>query len=538
MSMKRVGMTLVTLVIVTGFVFASGASQAGVSTAEVTVRATIYDRGTISQEVGTMSDNPFVDLVNESLPFNVQYVVYPRWEQEELLNAAFAAGDGPDYILSYGANYNKGKYAEGLTLALDDYLADYAPTVSEFIAQYPLARATVTMPDGKMHFFPIGQRIGPNWTLFVRTDWLDNLGLSIPSTAEELFEVAYAFTYSDPNGTGANDTLGINLSWIGSLMVDIMFGRSEMDFYIEGDEYVLNWDRLEASTAFKKQLYDAGLVDRDFLTDNNGNKAKQDFLTGRLGLYFANNGVRDGNLHLAFLENFPDGSFVPIAFPSTEFGSFNPIHDAPYDGRSFINAQTRVPEATVQYADFMQQIDTYMYLTYGAEGQTFEFDNLGIPRFTIDGDERRQLFGWTVDLRNHFPMILLPQVWVSPETAYLNRGPQWDMVYESYVRGIALYLDPDKEYAWTPIDSNSMPVIPAALELVMASRQDVYDIWTRAIVSGNSLTAPQAREQAEALWRAIGGAQLEEFYGEWFAENRNNVVYASQWYDSPTRMDP
>lgn len=537
MRKRRVGMTLLMLVIATGFAFATGAGEAAVSTEGATVRATIYDRGRIASDLGTMADNAFVDLVNESLPFDVEYVVYPRWEQEELLNAAFAAGDAPDYVFSYGAGYNKGKYAEGLTLALDDYL-QYAPTTSEFVEQYPLARQTVTMPDGNMHFFPIGQRIGPNWTLFVRTDWLDNLGLEIPTTAEELYDVAYAFTYDDPDGNGEDDTLGINLSWIGALMVDIMFGRAENDFYIEDGEYVLNWDRLEASTAFKKQLYDDGLVDRDFLTDNNGNKAKQDFLTGRLGLYFANNGVRDGNLHLAFLENFPEGSFVPIAFPETEFGSFNPIHDAPYGGRSFVNSQTDVPEAAVQYGDFMQQIDTYIYLTYGTEGQTFELNSAGIPEFTVDSDERNRLFGWTTDLRNHFPQILLPQVWVSPETRYLDRGPEWDMVYDSYVRGIEIYLDPDKEYPWTPIDGNSMPVLPSSLELVTASRQEVYDIWTRAIVSGDALTIAEAREQAEAMWDSIGGAQLEEFYAEWFEENQDSVVYAQQWYDSPTYMDP
>ena len=45
--------------------------------------------------------------------------------------------------------------------------------------------------------------------LWIRTDWLDNLGLKAPTTMDELLEVARAFRYDDPDGNGQDDTWGI-----------------------------------------------------------------------------------------------------------------------------------------------------------------------------------------------------------------------------------------------------------------------------------------------------------------------------------------
>lgn len=50
----------------------------------------------------------------------------------------------------------------------------------------------------------------PNhYTLWVRQDWLDKLGLEIPTTPDEVLEVAKAFTTQDPDGNGKADTYGL-----------------------------------------------------------------------------------------------------------------------------------------------------------------------------------------------------------------------------------------------------------------------------------------------------------------------------------------
>ena len=46
-------------------------------------------------------------------------------------------------------------------------------------------------------------------TSAVRTDWLANLGLEVPTTPEELLEVARQFTFDDPDGNGKDDKLAL-----------------------------------------------------------------------------------------------------------------------------------------------------------------------------------------------------------------------------------------------------------------------------------------------------------------------------------------
>lgn len=43
----------------------------------------------------------------------------------------------------------------------------------------------------------------------IRQDWLENLGLEMPTSLDELYDVLYAFTYNDPDGNGVDDTYGI-----------------------------------------------------------------------------------------------------------------------------------------------------------------------------------------------------------------------------------------------------------------------------------------------------------------------------------------
>jgi putative aldouronate transport system substrate-binding protein len=158
MRIRELLIVLALLTVGANLLFGAGAAESTAPREKVTIQASIYDRGWCPASQGTMSDNWVVDWINENAPVRVEYVVYPRWEQTQLLNVAFAAGDAPDYIFEYDGNWMKQLWADGLTLALDDYLAAYAPTTNAFIAQYPLARATATMPDGKMYFFPLSCR--------------------------------------------------------------------------------------------------------------------------------------------------------------------------------------------------------------------------------------------------------------------------------------------------------------------------------------------------------------------------------------------
>ncbi|MBO1722884.1 sugar ABC transporter substrate-binding protein, partial [Extibacter sp. GGCC_0201] len=55
------------------------------------------------------------------------------------------------------------------------------------------------------------------WSFLIRQDWLDNLGLYMPTTAEELLDVMRAFTFDDPDGNGKDDTYGFTAAGGGTV---------------------------------------------------------------------------------------------------------------------------------------------------------------------------------------------------------------------------------------------------------------------------------------------------------------------------------
>ena len=53
--------------------------------------------------------------------------------------------------------------------------------------------------------------------IFIRKDWLENVGMEMPTTWEDLYNVAHAFTYDDPDGNGVKDTYGLTGDGMGTL---------------------------------------------------------------------------------------------------------------------------------------------------------------------------------------------------------------------------------------------------------------------------------------------------------------------------------
>lgn len=100
-----------------------------------------------------------------------------------------------------------------------------------------------------------------------REDWAEKLGLKEPETMEDLYNMAYAFTYNDPDGDGENNTYGFNWTkdTIPLEILQAQFGCGNQWIEKDGklvpshqtEEYMeaLNWLR---------RMYEEGLVYEDW----------------------------------------------------------------------------------------------------------------------------------------------------------------------------------------------------------------------------------------------------------------------------------
>jgi len=292
------------------------------------ISVTVYDRGTISASQGTVSDNVMTRWINEAGPVGVQFVGVPRSQSEETLSVLFASEEAPDLILEYAPQIKYTWMDQQLLRPLDDMIDRYSVNYKKLLEQYPELRVAGTGADGKLYQFGRINETIPQRGLFVRRDWLDKLGLPVPKTTEELFETAKAFAERDPDGNGVRDTYGIALSANNGDILDEIFGVTYPDFVLQEDGLMHGWDNIEAVTAFKKRLYEAGLVDPFYYTDKNGTRAKRDFIHGKLGIY-----MEQFNVPITFYTDFymplktkaPEAKLTVIPYPETPVGRYNPI---------------------------------------------------------------------------------------------------------------------------------------------------------------------------------------------------------------------
>ncbi|HHY82953.1 MAG TPA: extracellular solute-binding protein [Clostridiales bacterium] len=98
------------------------------------------------------------------------------------------------------------EFKEGGFLAeVGDLIYKYAPNIIANIGEN-LEKAPINS-DGI--YLVLDARLGYIRQLNMRTDWLANLGMELPTDLDSLYKVLYAFTYNDPDGDGQDDTFGL-----------------------------------------------------------------------------------------------------------------------------------------------------------------------------------------------------------------------------------------------------------------------------------------------------------------------------------------
>ena len=187
---------------------------------------------------------------------------------------------------------------EDMMVDLAEYVKDDSKYPNLYKLFYNDAYKNLTY-DGKHTLVP---RLSPdcNWGIYVRQDWLDNLGLSQPKTLQELYDVMYAFTYNDPDGNGKNDTYGIGGSTEYYWFMPIYAAyQAQPDWNYSKDkttmEYMTFTDGFKDFVTYMKGCYDNGLVIKDFYTKTDDMKI-EDFATGKVGILIHNGGEHVQNI--------------------------------------------------------------------------------------------------------------------------------------------------------------------------------------------------------------------------------------------------
>lgn len=152
-------------------------------------------------------DSPFLKKIEEytNTKLDITWVPGAGTAYDDKVSATIASGSLPDLILirknKETANLNA--QLSGVFWELTPYLKDY----KNLSQMNPVAVKNASI-SGKLYGIP-RERVLARYGMIIRKDWLDNLGLQMPKTVDELYKVAKAFTENDPDKDGKKNTFGI-----------------------------------------------------------------------------------------------------------------------------------------------------------------------------------------------------------------------------------------------------------------------------------------------------------------------------------------
>ncbi|WP_199624679.1 extracellular solute-binding protein [Paenibacillus alkalitolerans] len=489
------------------------------------ITVSTYDNNQVPAEEGTYTDNRWTRWMNENGPVDVTFVPIPRHESQQKFSTLFASGDAPDLILEFDNGFRNQLWSQKQLMPLDDLIEEHSTEYKALLEKFPELRKLGTKPDGKL--YDIGRVIPTQvlGTVVIRKDWLDKLELKVPETIDELFDAAYAFAHEDPDNNGKKDTFGINMSQNAHYFIDGMFGNDM--FVIEDGQLVRPFDRIQPAADFKKKLFENGIVDRDFLTDKNGQKAQQDFASGKLGIYIAYKTDVKKNYE-TLKKNDPGAQIIPIAFPVSPFGAFAPDFNPPIQNVGAVNANAKDPAAVIKYIDFMVKPSTAEYFQYGEEGVHYMKDANGCPS-PIDAEKNKNEINYNV----YYKMPI--STYVLKECLIDGVSPDSDNAFDQEWISISkkmdeLYLDPNRTMPGFT-HAKLRPSLEKELSMTFEDGWNtMHDLMLRAVVSGKSYTTDQAMKDLIDAWEKSGGKKLEEWYANWYQENKDKWIFMKDLY--------
>lgn len=344
------------------------------------------------------NDNEFYQEMERRTGVHLEFEMVSSADYQTNFNLMIASGNLADMIY-VGASY----YAEGVDAAIDDgYFLDLTDLVDEYMPNYEKIRTSdiqyellSTTDSGRLGaVYELRQsKQGPWLGLWIRQDWLDDLGLDTPVTFDDYHEVLTAFK----NEKGATAPLILNFSGSDGEFGTMSGGLNVLNSWQLDETGKVNFgpymDAWKEYVTIMHQWYTEGLIDPDFMATDERTADMAKVVTGASGLFAALYTMP--SVYEAASED-PNMDLAPVNPPVMNEGDEGHIRlrDSYTSGNTAISADSENWEVALRWLDYLYTEEGALLANYGVEGDTFEFDENGEPVFTdkILNNEN----GWTM----------------------------------------------------------------------------------------------------------------------------------------------
>ncbi len=316
------------------------------------------------------SDQLILQELSRRTKVNFEFQVIPAGDYATKLNTMLMTGNLPDLVNVQGVDSVSAYLDEGIVMNLTDYMETLAPSLMKYIESVDPNAKNLKDDDGNIWFVPKIDTSALNTMLVINQDMLDQVGMDVPTTVEEFYDVLTAF-----KGLG-NDVIPLGAGISPFIPIANAFGTTYGERWVRLDgEYIYTpyqqQEQVKDMLMYLNKLYTEGLLDKQFLT-----RTYQDAVAlqqaGKVGVF--NCWQDEINMWAAETSEY---NYVPLYPMSSEYGQGIAGFRDPYLYYYCISADSPYADRIIRMLNYMCTEEGMELMNWGIEGVTFYKDEDG-----------------------------------------------------------------------------------------------------------------------------------------------------------------
>lgn len=496
----------------------------------------------VGPRIEDINTNVVTKHIEETTNIKFEFDATPDVNADDKRKLIMASADYPSVFLS--GNFTQAEQIDygqqGVLLPLNDLIDQYGSEINRAFDEDPTLRTAITAPDGNIYALPHINDCFHCWysqKMWINKAWLDKLGLDIPTTTEEFYNVLKAFKTQDPNGNGKADEIpltGAYGTWHG---LPYHFLMNSFEYDDEDNYFTVKDGKVDLAAIqpgwrqgleYNNRLFEEGLVDMEAFTQNNdaltqiGNREGDNIIgavsVGHIGMAF---NVYEGQTrHKDYV------SLAPLTGPSgiAYAGLFKGYGNGQF---AITNKSTEEQQiAAIKMADYMWSEEFAVVNEYGLKGTYWEEAPAG--ETDVHGNQAKYkltpaFFEIGSTLNDHWDQMgitrrtrAVRESWVAPKDPLSQEGFEYRLFLETAnnyenkepkeVYPPAIFLDVAKAKEVNMIKPSLKDYIESNMaQFITGSRKLNDDEWNKYVEGFEGLKLPAFLETYQEAYDRTQG---------------------------------
>lgn len=325
----------------------------------------------------------------------IEFIHPPAGSENDTFNVRVASGDLPDIITwSWVSNFAGGPTKainDGIIIDIQKYMDD-APNYKALLESVPGAMSVATLDDGAIYGFtqpttdPI---ISATEGLVIRKDWLDAVGMDVPVTIEDWYNVLKAFKTGDPNKNNKADEIPFICTKEAQVSAFATAWGVRNGYHPDpkqGGKIVFGPIQPEFKEFLQEMAkwYSEGLIDAEFPVNARKN-IDEKVTTNKAGAFYGTIGSQLGSYNMEGAKQEKNFNMIGVNAPIGESGISYSNNDGLLQRSGnqcvSISKKNKHPKETVKLLDYIYSDEGRTLINWGKEGESYEIVD-GKPQYT------------------------------------------------------------------------------------------------------------------------------------------------------------